>query len=315
MTQPVFSIILPTRNRARLLGRAIASVMRQSFTAYELLVIDDASTDATQEVVSAFADPRLRYIRLERNSGVSATRNAGICAAKGQFVSFLDDDDEYYPSFLGEMAAAFHDAPPEIGFAWCGARRVRYTSNGYETVRVQTWEHALNARRNRRPQDFRYLQVATSFGLTVRRSCFDVVGCFDEQLLAAVDTDLMFRLGSTYDYLIVPEILVTIHLHEGDQLTDKNQRRARAMDRLIENNIGVIAEHDDLWLRYHRGAAALHYRVGNRCRGRTMIVRALRREPRRWRTWKSWICYEVFGREDLGLRKRIPTFGSSSSRR
>lgn len=296
---PEFSIILPTHNRAPLLCRAIASVILQSFADYELIVIDDASSDGTPATVSAFADPRLRCIRLERASGVSAARNAGIRAARGEFVAFLDDDDEYHTDFLARMASALHDAPPEVGFAWCGVRRVRATRSGLVTVREQRWQS------NAVGDPFRHLRVGTGFGLTVRKACFDEVGLFDTDMPAAVDTDLMFRLGSRYNCVVVPEILITVYLHGAGQLTDRNARRAYAMDRLIENNIGVISQHDDLWVRYHRNAAALHYETGNRARARTMLIRALRRRPCRWRTWKSWLYCELFGHEDIGMRRLL----------
>ena len=301
-TKPTYSIILPTHNRARMLCRAISSVLRQTYSDYELIVVDDASIDDTGDVIAAYHDPRLHYIRLHHNSGASAARNTGIRAANGVFIVFLDDDDEFFPDFLTKMNVALQNAPADVGFAWCGARRVRLTRSGLQTVRVQSWEQFAKEAKGRKSASFDYLGVATSFGLTVRRTCFEKVGLFDEDLQAVVDTDLMFRLGTECTYTVVPEVLVTIYLHEGDQLTDKNVRRADAFARLIQNNIVVIVQHDYLWIRYHHGAAALYYFAGNRPKGRDYFLRVLCRKPFRWRTWKSIACYELFGREDLGLR-------------
>ncbi len=301
---PLFTVVLPTHNRAPLLCRAITSVLRQTYHDYELIIVDDASTDATAEAVSAFNDPRLRYIRLESNGGASAARNVGIRAARGQCVTFLDDDDEFLPDFLAEMYRHWLGAPPSVGFAWCGVRRVRLTNEGLIVLREQTWTPISDASENLNTK-YVHLTVGTGFGLTVRTECFQQIGLFDESLCAAVDTDLLFRLGAQYEHTVVPHILVNVYQHEGDRLTAANPRRAEALEQVIRNNLALIGQDDDLWDGWHRGSASLHYRVGNRQRGRTMMIRALARKPLRWRSWKSFACYELFGHEQLGLRQAL----------
>lgn len=98
MDEPRISVIIAVHNGAKTIGRAVASVFAQSYPAYELIVVDDGSTDETPEVLSAYAD-RIRYIR-QPNSGVSAARNAGAAAAQGDWLAFLDADDWYYPERL-----------------------------------------------------------------------------------------------------------------------------------------------------------------------------------------------------------------------
>jgi len=97
---PTFSIILPTYNRAHLLKRAIFSVLSQSYDNFELLIINDGSTDTTNDVVNSIHDPRIRYHILERNSGVNRSRNLGLDSATGKYLFFLDDDDELTPDAL-----------------------------------------------------------------------------------------------------------------------------------------------------------------------------------------------------------------------
>lgn len=302
-SSPTFSVVIPTHNRAALLCRAITSALRQTFDDYELIVVDDASRDATAEAVSAFRDPRLRYVRMERNGGVSAARNAGIRAARGHYVTFLDDDDEFMPDLLAEMDAHLASAPPSVGFAWCGIRRVRLTREGVITLREQTWNQAPCTTTSP-VEKYRYLSIGTNFGLTVRRDCFDEIGLFDESLIVE-DTDLLFRLGAKYEHTVVPKILVSYYQHGTDRITAVSPRRVEAYEQLIRKNIAAIDKDDDLWDGYHRGAAALHYRVGDRRRGRAMMMRALARKPLRWRSWKSWVCYEAFGHENLGLRATV----------
>ncbi|RLF83553.1 glycosyl transferase, partial [Thermococci archaeon] len=100
MSRPTVSVIIPTYNRANLLKRAIASVLNQTFTDFELIVVDDASPDNTPEVVRSINDGRIRYVRLKKNSGGPVARNTGIRKARGRFIALLDDDDEWLPNRL-----------------------------------------------------------------------------------------------------------------------------------------------------------------------------------------------------------------------
>ncbi len=115
---PVFSVIIPTYNRASTLPRAIQSVLAQTFTQFELIVVDDGSTDDTAHVVQRFADPRIRYIHQE-NRGRSAARNVGASASTGRYVTFLDSDDEALPDWLFHLNAALDDEG--IAIVCCGA--------------------------------------------------------------------------------------------------------------------------------------------------------------------------------------------------
>ena len=98
----LFSIIIPTYNRANLIGKAIDSVLAQTYHNWELIIIDDGSTDNTRDVVRSYNDNRIKYFYQE-NRGRSAARNYGIDISKGDYISFLDDDDYYLENFLEEF--------------------------------------------------------------------------------------------------------------------------------------------------------------------------------------------------------------------
>lgn len=99
MPAPIFSIIIPTYNRAHLIGRTIQSILKQVFTDFEIIVVDDGSKDNTMQVVTSFVDPRLKYYS-KPNGERGATRNFGTALAKGQYVNFFDSDDLMYPNHL-----------------------------------------------------------------------------------------------------------------------------------------------------------------------------------------------------------------------
>jgi len=105
MTTPFFSVVIPLYNRAAQVGETIRSVLSQDWTDYEIVVVDDGSRDDPQPVIEAIGDPRIRYIRQD-NAGGGAARNAGIIAAEGRYIAFLDSDDLFLPGKLSTMAKA-----------------------------------------------------------------------------------------------------------------------------------------------------------------------------------------------------------------
>ncbi len=94
---PTVSVVIPTYNRAHLVGRAIQSVLNQTYHDFEIIIVDDGSIDNTEDVVKSLNDPSIRYTRHDQNRGGSAARNTGIKMARGEYVAFQDSDDEYLP--------------------------------------------------------------------------------------------------------------------------------------------------------------------------------------------------------------------------
>lgn len=121
---PAVSVIIPSYNRAHMLGTAINSVLAQVFQDWELIVVDDGSTDNTEEVVHAFGDERIRYIRQGRNSGASAARNRCLAVSRGRYVAFLDSDDEWFPEKLTRQMAVFRQSALVPGAVYTGVCRV-----------------------------------------------------------------------------------------------------------------------------------------------------------------------------------------------
>jgi glycosyltransferase involved in cell wall biosynthesis len=97
---PKVSVIIPTYNRAEYLGRSIQSVLNQTYQDFELIIVDDGSTDNTRDIVAQFHDKRLNYIRHETNLGVAAARNSGVRAARGIYLAFQDSDDEWLEQLI-----------------------------------------------------------------------------------------------------------------------------------------------------------------------------------------------------------------------
>jgi glycosyltransferase involved in cell wall biosynthesis len=115
---PLVSVILPTYNRAHVLGKAIESILNQTYSNFEIIIVDDGSLDSTEKLVARYRDNRIKYIRHTKNQGAVAARNTGIVASKGEYIAFQDSDNEWLPEKLEKQIAAFNSGPPNLGVVY-----------------------------------------------------------------------------------------------------------------------------------------------------------------------------------------------------
>ncbi|MBN1217552.1 MAG: glycosyltransferase family 2 protein [Anaerolineae bacterium] len=205
--KPSVSIIIPTHNMARFIGEAIKSVLAQTFQDFEIIVVDDASTDNTAQVISKIQDSRLNYLFHQKNRGPSAARNTGIGAAKGEFIALLDADDLWLPTKLCKQLSLFQQ-DPNLGIVYCGAYEVDTTSQILRKyIPQKAWPKAGAEAFERiaRRDDF---IIAPLSSMTMRKACFDEVGLFDEQIVQAEEWDWTFRIAYKWNINFVPEPLV-----------------------------------------------------------------------------------------------------------
>lgn len=221
------SVVIPTFDRARVLPRALESVMAQSRPPTEVVVVDDGSTDGTAELV-ADRFPTTRLIR-QANRGVSAARNRGIEAAAGEWIALLDSDDEWRPEKLEKQLDALQ-AQPELRICHTGEiwiRRGRRVNPRQIHAKHGGWIF-----RQCLP-----LCAMSPSSIVIHRSVFEEVGLFDEQLPACEDYDLWLRICHRYPVLLVDEPLVVKHGGHDDQLSTRiwglDRFRIRALEKLI----------------------------------------------------------------------------------
>jgi glycosyltransferase involved in cell wall biosynthesis len=292
--KPVFSIVMPTYNRASILRQAIQCVLDQTFTDFELIVIDDASSDETEGCVNSFSDSRVHYLRHNTNKGVSAARNTGVRRSQGGLVMFLDDDDESFPNLLAATFNAFNTESEAVGFAWSGIRRVATVHGNEVILKERSWP-----RESKYSQPLTYLSVGTGYGLTVRSDCFERIGLFDETLRSCVDLDLLIRLGNTFDFTIVPEILVKVYRRRGKQLTDVTQQRVNSLERVVQKNSQILEKNLDAWTQVYDRLAVMHYRLGNKQRGRELFLKMISKRPLEYSIWRQFIRRETFSAKSV----------------
>jgi len=203
--RPVVTVIIPTFNRASILGRAIRSVLGQTYQDWELLVVDDASTDDTEKVVRSFSDRRIKYLRHDQNRRVSAARNTGIRSAQGEYVSFLDDDDEWLPEKLAKELEVFRNSDPGVGLVYTG--KTVFDEHGRVLqVRMPTqsgWVYDAMLDRH---------FIGSPSRVTVRKQVLDRVAGFDETFVNCQDYDLWLRVAKVSKIACVPHCLVKRYL-------------------------------------------------------------------------------------------------------
>lgn len=212
------SVIIPTYNRAGKVARAIASVLYQTFTDCEVIVVDDGSTDSTADTLSLL-DSHLIVIRHEQNRGVSAARNTGIKAASAPLVAFLDSDDYWLPEKLGLQAAFFQSRPDAVA---CQTQEL-WIRKGR---RVNPAKKHLKPRGNIFEPSLKLCLVSPS-AVVVRRALFDEVGFFDETFPVCEDYDLWLRISCRYPVDLIDRSLV---IKEGGHM-DQLSKSMKGMDR------------------------------------------------------------------------------------
>lgn len=217
------SVVIPVHNRATAVRRAIASVLAQTCQDVEIIVVDDGSTDGTAAAISQIDDPRVRVIGHERSRGASAARNTGIRASRGEFVAFLDSDDEWLPSKLERQLKVFARSDNGVGLVYTGAELL------YDEAGVRRFVP-------RRRGDLRRLLLrdncvgGCSVGM-VRRRVLEEVGGFDESLPARQDVDLWFRISTRYRVDFVPDALVRVaKSHDAVRITTDVANRLKARE-------------------------------------------------------------------------------------
>lgn len=305
---PQLSVVIPTRNRPLLLSRALSSVLQQEFDQYELLVVDDASSAATHQLVQAYNDPKVRYIRKTTQQGAGAARNTGILHAEADWVAFLDDDDELLPGFLSAMSSAVKNAPKTVGLLWCGVRWVDYGDAG-TSIRDEIWQPHFASREAAYRSFLRRRQVGTNCGLTLRRRAVDRIGLFDENLRCAEDTDLLIRMVREYDFAVVPQILVKIHRHSGSRLTSYGTNMAQAYEWIIAKHEDTLAQDPSLASHLHYKAGWLYYQGRDRLNARKHMWRSLRCNPRHAKAWFAVALYETMGEAAPSIHGRLSAIG------
>ena len=213
MSIPLVSVIIPTYNRAELLKRAVQSVLNQTHAKLEIIIVDDASEDETPDVVRQFGDDRIVYLRHPENLGKNAkggqaARNTGIQCAHGDFITFLDSDDEYLPDKIAKQLQLF--TKPEIGVATCGGYIVERDQTERKECQVPVLEGEVYGNLLKGPSP-------PILGIMVRKSVLDAIDAFDETIIAYQEWDIVIQLAKEAEFAFLNEKLFVVYSWRKDE--------------------------------------------------------------------------------------------------
>jgi glycosyltransferase involved in cell wall biosynthesis len=296
--EPLVSVIIPTHNRARLVSRAIRSVLTQTYAHLECVVVDDASDDDTGKVVQDIQDGRIVYLRHETNLHASAARNTGIAQAGGNLLAFLDDDDEWLPRKLEKQVGRFLKVPEKVGMIYCWMDYFDQMGNlikeHHPELRGYVFPEVLDAQR-----------LGGCPTLLLRKEVVEKVGGFDESLPRGNDGDFIRRVCYEYEVDCVPEVLVKVHVGHGLERISSND--AVGVRHAIMGNLAKLSKFGDEVEKYPGRFAhiystiAFHYiQAGEVKKGIRFFVKALKTDPF---SWKIYVDCKKSAKQIVSARK------------
>lgn len=234
-----FSIIMPVFNREDTISSAITSVLAQTYECFELIIIDDGSTDNTIDVIKTFNDPRINLIHGPGRSGVSEARNIGLRVAQGDLVAYLDSDNTWQPEYLSAMLAAMHQSP-QAQAAYCGQYLFRGKQQAPFAIRFGSFNKGLLENRN-------YIDLNCFIH---KKEILKKTGLFDTNLKRFVDWDLILKISSEFKIISVP-VLLSNYFYELAENAITN-------DHSLNGHIDIVREQHNT-REFIKGRAILRY--------------------------------------------------------
>ena len=251
------------------------SVLDQSFRDLELIVVDDASDDATEAVVRGVGDARIRYVRQEARRGASAARNRGIAEARGEFIAFQDSDDEWAAEKLQRQVDRLKSLSPDFALTQGAAQYqgsvTRYVfanlPAGQERTAILPCNYSI------------YLQA-----MLARRSVLRELGGFDERLPLWEDWELLIRICQEYRVDMDARVMAIIHDTPGS-LVKQNNRRVESLRLIVDKHRALMAASPKAMAANVYAIARFELLYGSAVEGRSLLLRSARLDPMRPRTW------------------------------
>ncbi len=269
---PAVSIVLPTYNREALIEGAVRSVLAQTWRDFELIVVDDASTDDTVAVVEAIPDDRIRLVRLEQNSRQSAARNQGVAAARSDLIAFQDSDDEWLPTKLERQMAALANASPQVGAVYTAFERIA----GDQVTYIPAQD--IRPREGDILPSLLFGNLVSTQTLLVRRELLERIGGFDEDMIRDEDWDLVIRLAQETLFALVDEAMVRVIDHPGSVTHDIPAGLA-ARRHMLEKHRHLIGAIPRAYAAHLRAIGHLACLSGDTRTGRREFLGAVRLTP------------------------------------
>lgn len=230
---PFISVVIPVYNRADIINRTIDSVLNQSYTQFEIIIVDDGSKDNVLASLSLYNDSRINYIKHPTNLGATVARNTGIKAAKGEWIAFLDSDDIWISSKLEEQVKEIPHITDEYAVIHCGLQYVDFHSGKFLTQRTSRGNINEIVRYNIGiiPQTSTWL---------IRKEVLLNVGPFDENMPAHQESELGLRIAQLYKFWLIDKILVYVTMNH-NQIRSNKESYILAKKLILEKHSKLLS--------------------------------------------------------------------------
>lgn len=247
------SVIIPAYNCAGLISRTIQSVRNQTFQDWELIVVDDGSTDNTRDVVLSFQknDPRIKYLNQPNSGAPASPKNNGIRNATGDYIAFLDHDDEWLPEKLEKHVSVFEKFP-KTGLVASNAMIVNEANGQKKEYKMPQNSDIICSLLERNV-------VFCSSGATVKKDVFDQAGLFDENFKLGDDWDMWIRIAKKFNFRFINEPLYNFYRH------DKTVTSRIKMATKIKDYEYGLAKHIDLYKQHPKQFSSRLLNIGRTC--------------------------------------------------
>lgn len=241
MEKDLVSIIMPTYNREKTIKRALDSLLSQTYSNIEMIIIDDGSSDNTNEIINSYTDKRINYIKLTKNMGANYARNYGISVAKGKYITFQDSDDEADINKIEDLVNFTNNNSCDIVF--CNVRVKK--KNKYKVlIKKQINENEVL-------EKLLWGNFISIEGLFLKRSILKDI-TFDDNLLRFQDWDLIIRLAQKYSIKHYHKELTTVYV-QNDSITRDNSKGIKALKQILQ-------KYDNLFNKKQK--AKIYCRIG-----------------------------------------------------
>ena len=271
---PKVSVIIPTYNRAELLPLAIKSALNQTFNDIEIIVSDDKSTDDTREVVRSFADERIKYVLNKGKKGPSATRNTAILASEGEYIAFLDDDDEWLPDKLQKQIRVLDESPSNV----CGVYTNRLLLERL-TGKILSNDPGIEKLKGNLLYQLAIKNPIKTPTVILKKKCLDEVGLFDETISYMEDRDMWIRLSMNWNFDFIPEPLTKIYVHDSGHLCQNLELQTAGRAELLERYEHLFKKNRKSWGELYLCQGAQYCQLKQMKKGRKNIIKAIKIYP------------------------------------
>ncbi|MDI6765245.1 MAG: glycosyltransferase family A protein [Bacteroidota bacterium] len=282
-SEKLIFIIIPAYNTAHLIGRSITSVLLQTYQHFEVIIVDDGSTDNLNYALARFKDNRIRSIRHEANRGGSAARNTGINAARGEYIAFLDSDDEWLPEKLEKQIEVFRKSSNDVGMVYTGWRWIREKDG-------KIIQDKIPAQRGNLHQLLLSIDCIGSMSTPlIRTSLLHAIGGFDEKLPARQDWDLWLRLSKVCRFDFVPEVLVNYYVRT-ESISGNTLNKIKGTEIVLEKYLDEFKSLPSALAGNYIVLTILYLIDGDVTKAREMMRKSIQSDSRNWKMyWKNLV--------------------------